>query len=188
MKNVPGRRTDWHECQWLQFLHSVGLLRAAFRPEGDICAVRCLMRHRAELVEMTSQHILHMHKALTQMNVQIQHVISDITGITGLAIVDSIILLERLVAKKLEKAANAVRKEGWKWVEVRSEFDPEKWSACKRWYPERAPLPAEQQQELDALVDEAETLAELDELDDEGQKRLESIQERIDELDSRESV
>src|SRR5207247_10787161 len=77
MKNVPGRRTDWHECQWLQFLHSVGLLRAAFRPEGDVCAVRSMMRHRTELVEMTNQHIQHMHKALTQMNVQIQHVISE---------------------------------------------------------------------------------------------------------------
>ena len=91
MKNVPGRRTDWHECQWLQFLHSVGLLRAAFRPEGDVCAVRSMMRYRAELVEMTSQHIQHMHKALTQMNVQIHHVISDITGLTGLAIVDAIL-------------------------------------------------------------------------------------------------
>jgi transposase len=90
MKNVPGRRTDWHECQWLQFLHSVGLLRAAFRPEGDVCAVRSLLRHRNELGQMTSQHIQHMHKALTQMNVQIQHVISDITGLTGLAIVDAI--------------------------------------------------------------------------------------------------
>ena len=83
MKNVPGRRTDWHECQWLQFLHSVGLLRAAFRPDGEVCAVRSLMRHRSNLVEMTSQHIQHMHKALTQMNLQIHHVISDITGLTG---------------------------------------------------------------------------------------------------------
>jgi transposase len=95
MKNVPGRRTDWHECQWLQFLHSVGLLRAAFRPEGDVCAVRSMMRHRTELVAMTSQHIQHMHKALTQMNVQIQHVISDLTGVTGLAIVDAIITGQR---------------------------------------------------------------------------------------------
>jgi transposase len=95
MKNVPGRRTDWHECQWIQFLHSVGLLRAAFRPEGDVCAVRSLMRHRTELVEMTSQHIQHMHKALTQMNVQIQHAISDLTGVTGLAIVDAIIAGQR---------------------------------------------------------------------------------------------
>jgi len=91
MKSVPGRRTDWHECQWLQFLHSVGLLRAAFRPDRDVCAVRSLMRHRSNLVEMTSQHIQHMHKALTQMNVQIHHVISDITGLTGLAIVDAIL-------------------------------------------------------------------------------------------------
>jgi transposase len=71
MKNVPGRRTDWHECQWIQFLHSVGLLRAAFRPDGDVCAVRSLMRHRSDLVQMTSQHIQHMHKAMTQMNLQI---------------------------------------------------------------------------------------------------------------------
>jgi transposase len=91
MKNVPGRRTDWHECQWLQFLHSVGLLRAAFRPDGDVCAVRSLMRHRSDLVEMTSQHIQHIHKALTQMNVQVHHVIDDITGLTGLAIVDAIV-------------------------------------------------------------------------------------------------
>jgi transposase len=95
MKNVPGRRTDWHECQWLQFLHSVGLLRAAFRPDGDVCAVRSLMRHRTGLVEMTSQHIQHMHKALTQMNLQIHHAISDITGLTGLAIVDAILKGQR---------------------------------------------------------------------------------------------
>jgi transposase len=95
MKNVPGRRTDWHECQWLQYLHSVGLLRAAFRPDGDVCAVRSLMRHRSEQVLMANQHIQHMHKSLTQMNVQIQHVISDITGATGLAIVDAIIAGER---------------------------------------------------------------------------------------------
>jgi transposase len=95
MKNVPGRRTDWHECQWLQFLHSVGLLRAAFRPEQDICAVRTLLRHRNELVMAASQHVQHMHKALTQMNLQIHHVISDITGLTGLAIVDAILAGQR---------------------------------------------------------------------------------------------
>jgi hypothetical protein len=95
MKNVPGRRTDWHECQWLQFLHSVGLLRAAFRPGQDICAVRTVLRHRSELVAAASQHVQHMHKALTQMNLQIHHVISDITGLTGLAIVDAILAGER---------------------------------------------------------------------------------------------
>jgi transposase len=85
MKNVPGRRTDWHECQWLQFLQSVGLLRSAFRPEAEVCAVRTLIRHRGELVQAASQHIQHMHKALTQMNLQIHHVRSDLTGVTGLA-------------------------------------------------------------------------------------------------------
>jgi len=91
MKNVPGRRTDWHECQWLQYLHSVGLLRAAFRPESEICAVRSLMRHRSELVKMAAQHVQHMQKAMTQMNLQLQHVINDITGKTGLAIIDAIL-------------------------------------------------------------------------------------------------
>jgi transposase len=95
MKNVPGRRTDWHECQWLQYLHSVGLLRAAYRPDGEVCAVRSLMRHRSDLVQMAGQHIQHMQKALTQMNLQIQHVINDITGVTGLAIVDAILKGER---------------------------------------------------------------------------------------------
>ena len=95
MKNVPGRRTDWHECQWLQFLHSVGLLRAAFRPEEDICAVRTLLRHRSELIQAATEHVQHMHKSLTQMNLQIHHVISDITRVTGLAIVDAILAGER---------------------------------------------------------------------------------------------
>src|SRR5438094_2613980 len=53
----PGRRTDWHECQWLQYLHSVGLLRGAFRPEADVCAMRVLVRHRGELVQAASQHV-----------------------------------------------------------------------------------------------------------------------------------
>jgi Transposase IS116/IS110/IS902 family./Transposase. len=95
MKNVPGRRTDWHDCQWIQYLHSVGLLRSAFRPDDEVCAVRCLMRHRGELVTMAAQHAQHMQKALTQMNLQIHHVISDITGLTGLAIVDAILSGER---------------------------------------------------------------------------------------------
>ena len=95
MKNVPGKRTDFHECQWIQYLHSMGLLHAAFRPDADVCAVRSLMRHRNDLVEMASQHVQHMQKALTQMNVQFQHVISDITGLTGLAILDAIVAGER---------------------------------------------------------------------------------------------
>jgi len=95
MKNVPGKRTDFHECQWIQYLHSMGLLHSAFRPDGEVCAVRSLMRHRNDLVEMASQHVQHMQKALTQMNVQFHHAISDITGLTGLAILDAIVAGER---------------------------------------------------------------------------------------------
>ena len=95
MKNVPGKRTDYHECQWIQHLHSMGLLQTAFRPDAEVCAVRALMRDRNDLVEMASQHVLHMQKALTQMNVQFQHVISDITGTTGMAILDAIVAGEQ---------------------------------------------------------------------------------------------
>ena len=91
VRHVPGRKSDVLDCQWLQYLHSVGLLKASFRPEQDVCAVRSLLRHRASLVEIACVHIQHMHKALDQMNLQIHHVISDITGVTGLAIVDAIV-------------------------------------------------------------------------------------------------
>ena len=89
--HVPGRKSDVLDCQWLQYLHSVGLLRASFRPEQAVCEIRSLMRHRENLVEMSCVHVLHMHKSLDQMNLQIHHVISDITGVTGLAIVDAIV-------------------------------------------------------------------------------------------------
>jgi transposase len=95
VKNVPGRRTDVSDCQWLQFLHSVGLLRASYRPEQEICAVRALLRHRESLVQMGATHVHHMQKALDQMNLQLHHVISDITGLTGLAIIDAVLNGER---------------------------------------------------------------------------------------------
>jgi transposase len=95
VKNVPGRRTDVSDCQWLQFLHSVGWLRASYRPEQEICAVRSLLRHRESLVQMAATHVHHMQKALDQMNLPLHHVISDITGQTGLAIVDAILSGER---------------------------------------------------------------------------------------------
>lgn len=95
VRNVPGRRTDVSDCQWLQYLHSVGLLRASFRPAQEICAIRSLWRHRNTLVEMGTCHVQHMQKALDQMNLQIHHVISDITGTTGLAIIYAILDGER---------------------------------------------------------------------------------------------
>ena len=64
VKNVPGRKTDVSDCQWIQYLHSVGLLRASFRPPGVICAIRSLWRHRGSLIQMAAEHVLHMQKAL----------------------------------------------------------------------------------------------------------------------------
>jgi transposase len=95
VKNVPGRKTDVSDCQWLQYLHSVGLLRASFRPPGVICAIRSLWRHRNSLIQMAAEHVLHMQKALDQMNLQIHRVLNDITGSSGLRIVDAILAGER---------------------------------------------------------------------------------------------
>lgn len=95
VRNVPGRKTDVADCQWLQHLHSVGLLRGSFRPEDDICAIRSLWRHRENLIQLATLHLQHMQKALDQMNVQIHHVISELAGTTGLAIVDAILAGER---------------------------------------------------------------------------------------------
>ena len=91
IKNVPGRKTDVLDCQWLQQLHTYGLLSGAFRPEGEIRRLRSYLRQRAMLVQYASQHIQHMQKALTQMNVKLQHVISDITGKTGMEIIEAIV-------------------------------------------------------------------------------------------------
>ncbi len=102
VKNVPGRKTDVQDCQWLQYLHSVGLLRGSFRPAQDICAIRSLLRHRDTMVKSASSHVQHIQKALTQMNFQIHNVISDIVGLTGLSIIDAIVAGER----DREKLAN----------------------------------------------------------------------------------
>lgn len=93
--NVPGRKTDVCDAAWLQYLHAVGLVQGSFRPPGDICAFRTILRHRSGLVQTASQHIQHMQKSLDQMNVQIHRVLSDITGVSGLAIVDAILAGER---------------------------------------------------------------------------------------------
>jgi len=94
-KNVPGRKTDVSDCQWLQYLHSVGLLRGSFRPPDEICAARTLLRHRGTLVAQAAAHVQHMQKALVQMNVRLQHVLSDLSGTSGLAILDAILAGER---------------------------------------------------------------------------------------------
>lgn len=99
VKNVPGRKTDVSDAQWLQYLHAVGLLRASFRPPEAICALRSVLRHRDSLVHLSSRHVLHMQKALAQMNVQIHNVITDITGVTGLRILEALLAGERDVQK-----------------------------------------------------------------------------------------
>ena len=94
-KAVPGRKTDVQDCQWLQHLHECGLLRGSFRPVDAICVVRSYVRQHGNLVSEAAQHVQRMQKALEQMNVQLHKVVSDITGETGLAIIDAIIAGER---------------------------------------------------------------------------------------------
>jgi transposase len=95
IKNVPGRKTDILDCQWIQQLHTYGLLRASFRPPEEICALRALARHRDNLIRYRSAHIQHMQKALQLMNVKLTKVVSDITGVTGLSIIRAIVAGER---------------------------------------------------------------------------------------------
>jgi transposase len=95
LKHVPGRKSDWQDCQWIQRLHSLGLLNGSFRPEGEMCALRAYRRHRATLIEHRAAHIQHMQKALHEMNVQLTQALSDITGVTGLAIIRAIVAGER---------------------------------------------------------------------------------------------
>jgi len=95
LKHVPGRKSDWQDCQWIQRLHSLGLLNGSFRPEGEMCALRAYRRHRATLIEHRAAHIQHMQKALHEMNVQLTQVLSDITGVTGMAILRAIVAGER---------------------------------------------------------------------------------------------
>lgn len=95
VKNIRGRKSDVIDCQWLQQLHAHGLLAAAFRPEDKIVELRAYLRQRANLIEAAATHINRMQKALIQMNLHLQNVISDITGVTGMAIIRSIISGER---------------------------------------------------------------------------------------------
>lgn len=90
-KNVPGRKTDVNDAQWLQQLHTFGLLRGSFRPREELAGLRAYLRHRDRLTEYAAAHIQHMQKAMMQMNVQLHHVVSDITGVTGLRIIRAIV-------------------------------------------------------------------------------------------------
>jgi transposase len=95
MKYVPGRKSDVQDCQWLQKLMSLGLLRAAWRPGDEVCVVRAVVRQRAVLLTEQSSWVLRMHKALVQMNIQLAEVLSDIMGASGQAIIRAIARGER---------------------------------------------------------------------------------------------
>jgi len=91
VKHVPGRKSDVNDAQWLLQLHQYGLLRGSFRPREEVTRLRAYLRHRERLVEYAAAHIQHMQKALMQMNVQVHHVVSDITGVTGMRIIRAIV-------------------------------------------------------------------------------------------------
>jgi len=91
LRRVAGRKSDITDAQWIQTLHNYGLLENSFRPQSDLVALRTLLRHRAQLVEHRSPHILHMQKALLQMNVQLSQAVTDMTGVTGQAIIRAIL-------------------------------------------------------------------------------------------------
>lgn len=95
MRSVPGRKSDVQDCQWIQQLHTIGLLAAAFRPDDQTCVLRAYLRQRSLLVEESARHIQHMQKSMEQMNVKLEKVLSDITGVTGMLIIDAILEGER---------------------------------------------------------------------------------------------
>jgi transposase len=95
IKNVSGRKSDVLDCQWIQQLHTYGLLQPSFRPPEQICAIRSLVRHRDMLIRYRSSHIQHMQKALVLMNIQLTNVLSDITGMTGMKIIRDIVAGKR---------------------------------------------------------------------------------------------
>lgn len=95
VKNVPGRKSDVLDCQWLQRLHSYGLLEAAFRPTEQVCTLRAYVRQRMTLVRYAASHIQHMQKALSQMNLQLANVVADISGVTGMRIIKAVLAGER---------------------------------------------------------------------------------------------
>ncbi len=102
VKNVPGRKSDVQDCQWLQQLHSYGLLQGSFRPDDQMCVLRSYVRQRRSLIESASTHVLRMQKALVQMNIQLHKVISDITGVGGMQIIKAIIGGEKDTEKLAE--------------------------------------------------------------------------------------
>jgi hypothetical protein len=95
VRNVSGRKSDVLDCQWIQQLHTYGLLAGAFRPPDEVCVLRSYLRQREMLTQTAGMHIQHMQKALQQMNLLLHNVVSDITGVTGMKIIKAILGGER---------------------------------------------------------------------------------------------
>jgi transposase len=102
LKNVPGRKSDVRDCEWLMDLHMLGLLRASFIPEEGIAKLRSYLRHREALIEQRAVHIQHMQKALTQMNVRLAEIVTDVAGVTGMGIMRAIAAGEADAGKLLK--------------------------------------------------------------------------------------
>ncbi|MFP3030325.1 MAG: IS110 family transposase [Wolbachia sp.] len=102
VKNVPGRKSDVQDCQWLQQLHSYGLIEGSFRPDNQMCVLRSYVRQRKNLIENAATHINRMQKVLVQMNIHLHKVISDITGVTGMQIIKAIVEGEKNPEKLAE--------------------------------------------------------------------------------------
>jgi transposase len=112
VKNVSGRKSDVLDCQWLQQLHTYGLLAGAFRPPDEICVLRSYLRQKEMLTQASSMHIQHMQKALQQMNLLLHNVVSDITGVTGMKIIKAILAGERdpkVLARKRHELCKSSR-------------------------------------------------------------------------------
>lgn len=95
LTHVPGRQKHVKDCQWMQYWHTCGLRSGSCRPKAERCALRAYLRHRATLLEHRAAHIQHLQKALRQMNVPLTPVLTDITGVTGLAIIRASVAGER---------------------------------------------------------------------------------------------
>lgn len=95
IKHVPGRKSDYSDCQWIQRLHSLGFLNGSFRPDDEMRGLRAYLRHRDQLIQHRAPHILHMQKALQYMNIQLPQMLTDTTGATGMAIIRAIAAGER---------------------------------------------------------------------------------------------
>ena len=116
-KNVAGRKSDVQDCQWIQRLHTFGLLQGSFRPADAYCVVRTYLRYRDELVSARSTQCQHMQKALQQMNLQLTQVLSDVSGVSGLAIIGAIlegernpVRLSQLVNRRVRATPAAIQK------------------------------------------------------------------------------